>query len=103
MIEVALAQLRFAASMIFGWRFSQRSLNTIIDAMLATRHEFGSIGAEGAELLDGPVLDQETRRDMQLRRFRKQASLAARQTEYYEELFKRIGTADLTKLAWEDI
>src|ERR1041385_5454883 len=100
MIETAFAQLRFAASMLFGWRFSQRSFDKIIDAMLATRREFGSIGAEGAELLSGPTLDEETRRDMQLRRFREQATRAARHTQYYRELFAREGLGP-EKLTWD--
>src|SRR6476661_380638 len=54
MIELTGAQLRFAASMLFGWRFSGRSLDRIIEGMLATRREFGSIAANGAELLSGP-------------------------------------------------
>src|SRR5690349_7346194 len=49
MIETALAQLRFAASMIFGWPFSQSAFDRLIDAALATRHEFGTLGAEGSE------------------------------------------------------
>src|SRR4051794_17849859 len=88
--------------MIFGWRFSGRSLDTIIEAMLATRREFGSIGADGAELLSGPALDEETRREMQLRRFRKQAGRAARQTRYYRDLFAREGL-DPEKLTWEKL
>jgi phenylacetate-CoA ligase len=102
MIETAFAQLRFAASMLFGIRFSQRSLDRIIDAMLATRHEFGSIGEEAGELTAGPALDEETRRDMQLRRFRKQAARAARETPYYGDLFKKVGL-DPLRLTWEEV
>ncbi len=102
MIESAFAQLRFAASILFGIRFSQRSLDRIIDAMLATRCEFGAIGEEARELTTGPTLDEESRRDMQLRRFRKQAAQAANQTPYYGELFKRI-ELDPTKLTWEEV
>jgi phenylacetate-coenzyme A ligase PaaK-like adenylate-forming protein len=90
MIEAALAQLRFAASLAFGVQFSTRSLERLIAAIKETQHEFGSLNSEGAELLAGPSLDAETRRQMQLSRFRKQATLAAKETEYYADLFKRL-------------
>ncbi|MEP6776111.1 MAG: AMP-binding protein [Chloroflexota bacterium] len=102
MIETAFAQLRFAASMLFGTRFSLRSLDRMISAALETRREFGAVGAEGAELVAGPTLDEETRRDVQLRRFRKQATLGARETAYYAEVFKQEGL-DPAHLAYDDI
>ncbi len=102
MIETAFAQLRFAASMIFGIRFSQRALDRIIEAMLATRLEFGAMGDEARELTTGPMLDEESRRDMQLRRFRKQVARAANQTLYYGELFKRL-ELDPAKLTWDQV
>jgi phenylacetate-coenzyme A ligase PaaK-like adenylate-forming protein len=91
MLEVAFAQLRFAASMALGVPFSPRSLDRIIDALLATRAEFGASAADGGELLRGPELDDNLRRDMQLRRFRKQAARAVRETAYYEALFAQVG------------
>jgi phenylacetate-coenzyme A ligase PaaK-like adenylate-forming protein len=102
MIETAFAQLRFAASVLFGIRFSRRAFDRIIDGMLATRREFGVVGEEARELTAGPALDEESRRDMQLRRFRKQAARAAGRTPYYAELFKRIGL-DPAKLSWEEV
>src|SRR5215211_8940096 len=91
MLETAFAQIRFAASLAFGLPFSARSLDRIVDGLLATRREFGTIDAEGAELLSGPTLDEATRRDVQLRRFRSQAARAARETAFYGDLFARIG------------
>jgi len=102
MIETAFAQLRFAASVLFGIRFSPRSLDRIIDGMLASRREFGTLGEDARELTTGPVLDEESRRDMQLRRFRKQATCAAGRAPYYEELFERI-KLDPAKLTWEEL
>src|SRR5437762_2957146 len=61
MLETAFAQLRFVASVAFGLPFSARSLDRLVDGLLATRREFGAIGVEGAELLGGPALDEETR------------------------------------------
>src|SRR5689334_15858037 len=102
MIELVGAQLRFAGSILFGWRFNGRALDRIIDAMLATRREFGAIGPDSAELRSGPVLDDETRQYMQLRRFGKQARRAARETPYYRELFAGAGL-DPAKLTWEEL
>lgn len=102
MLETAFAQLRFAASIVLGIPFSARSLDRLIDGLLATNHEFGAIGAAGADLLAGPALDEETRRAMQARRFRSQAVRAARETPYYGRLFERLGI-DPARLRDEDI
>jgi len=98
----ALAQLRFAMSVGFGRPFSAWSLERLIEAIKETEREFGTIDAEGVELLSGPTLDEETRREAQLRRFRTQALRAARHTAYYEELFERLGL-DPARLGFEDI
>jgi phenylacetate-coenzyme A ligase PaaK-like adenylate-forming protein len=76
---------------------SYRSLQTS-DA----EHEFGAIGAEGAELLDGPPLDHETRREVQTRRFRAQALRGARETTYNGRLFEQFGL-DPSQLRYADI
>jgi phenylacetate-coenzyme A ligase PaaK-like adenylate-forming protein len=102
MIETGFAQLRFAASIIFGARFSLRSLERLVAALRDTKHEFGKIGTEGTDLLDSPPLDEETRRAMQLRRFRSQAGRAARETVYYHNLFKSLGL-DPARLSSEEI
>ena len=102
MLEAGLAQLRIGASLLFGARFSLRSFDHIIAALQATQREFGSITAEGKELLTGPTLDEETRRDMQLRRFRGQAVRAARETDYYQRLFTRL-SLDPRRLTYADI
>jgi phenylacetate-coenzyme A ligase PaaK-like adenylate-forming protein len=90
MIETGLAQLRFAASIVLGTRFSLRSLERLIAAARHTQREFGAISSEGAALFGGPTLDEQTRRAMQLRRFRSQAGRAARETAYYQRLFERL-------------
>jgi hypothetical protein len=60
MSETVLARLRFAPSVLFGKPFSLRSLDRMIDAMLDTYREFGTIASEGKEMLQGPALDEET-------------------------------------------
>jgi phenylacetate-CoA ligase len=94
--------LRYAMSVGFGRPFSAWSLDRLIEAIKKTEREFGAIEAEGVELLAGPTLDEETRREAQLRRFRTQAKLAARQTAYYERLFERL-SLDPAQLSFEDI
>lgn len=102
MLETALAQLRLAASMLLDLPLSVKALDRLVDAIVETRHEFGSIGAAAAEVVDGPALDAETRREMQLRRFRKQAVAAAQETAYYASLFEQTGI-DPQRLRYEDI
>jgi phenylacetate-CoA ligase len=102
MLETLAAQLRYTASVVFGLPFSARSLDRLVEALLATQREFGALAPEGAELLGGPALDEETRREMQLRRFRTQASRAARETPYYRQLFEQLGL-DPSRLRAEDI
>jgi phenylacetate-coenzyme A ligase PaaK-like adenylate-forming protein len=102
MFEITFAQLRFAASVVFGIPFNLRSLDRLIDGLLATEREFGPISAEAAELLGGASLDEETRREVQLRRFRTQAKRAARETVYYRRLFDELGL-NPARLSYEDI
>lgn len=102
MFETIYTQLRFAASVAFGIPFNVGSLERLIEAMLDTQCEFGAIGSETTELLNSPALDDETRREVQLRRFRTQAKRAARETVYYHRLFEGLGL-DPTRLGYEDI
>jgi phenylacetate-coenzyme A ligase PaaK-like adenylate-forming protein len=102
MLETVYAQLRFATSLVFGIPFDLRSLDRLVDSLLATQREFGSIGADATELLGGPALDDETRREVQLRRFRTQAKRAACETVYYHRLFEELGL-DPAHLSYNDI
>jgi len=105
MIGTALAQLRFALSMGFGRPFCARSLDRLIDSVIDTKREFGTVGGEGDEgstLFGGPVLADEARRALQLRRFRAQAARAAKETAYYEHLFSELDV-DPRKLGFEGI
>jgi len=102
MFETAIAQLRFAVSLASGRPFALWSLEWLIKALRDTRREFGAIGPEGAEVVRGPTLDDATRREMQIRRFRAQAARAARDTEYYPRLFATLGI-DPARLRYDDI
>jgi len=64
--------------------------------------EFGQIAPDGEQALAGPTLDEATRREMQLRRFRTQAKRAGAGTAHYAGLFAELGL-DPGKLEWDDI
>jgi phenylacetate-coenzyme A ligase PaaK-like adenylate-forming protein len=101
--KTAVAQLRFAASVGLARPFAQWSLDHLIDAIKETRREFGAIDVEdGGSQLGGPVLDEETRRELHLRRFRTQAVRAAQETSYYTRLFERLAL-EPERLRFEDI
>jgi phenylacetate-CoA ligase len=101
--KTAVAQLRFVASIGLGRPFAQWSLDHLIDAIRETKREFGAIDVEdGGSQLGGPVLDEETRRELHLRRFRTQAVRAARETSYYSDLFERLAL-EPERLRFEDI
>jgi phenylacetate-CoA ligase len=102
MLETVVAQLRFAASLVFGLPFSARSLDRLIDTLSDTQHEFGALEPAGAEFLGGPPLDDATLGEMQLRRFRTQAVRGARETPYYQGLFERLNL-DPARLCHADI
>ncbi len=102
MLETGFAQIRFAASILFGTRFSLRSLDHLIASLQVTQREFGFLRSEGRDLLVSPQLDEETRRAMQLRRFRSQAVRAVRETVYYQRLFERLGL-DPGRVRYEEI
>jgi phenylacetate-CoA ligase len=102
MLETIYDQLRLAASVAFGLPFDLRSLDRLVESLLETRREFGALGAEVAELVGGPTLDEETRREVQPRRFRTQAMRGAQETSYYRDLFERL-KLDPKRLRYEDI
>ena len=101
MLATALAQLRLAAALATGRAVPAWVLSALIGAAVATRREFGALGADAAETVAGPKLDEATMRDVQLRRFRAQAKRAAA-TPYYGRLFAH-GAPDPGKLTWEQI
>jgi len=91
MVDVAIAQLRFALALLFGWRFPVRSLERIIVALRETQREFGPLGADARAELDGALLDPDSIRRIQVQRFRQQARQAMRHTDYYRDRFARHG------------
>jgi phenylacetate-coenzyme A ligase PaaK-like adenylate-forming protein len=102
LLEAAVAQLCYAAAIVFGIPFHVPSLGRLVDAVRDTQREFGAIGADGADFLRAVALDDADRREMQLRRFRGQAVRGARETAYYGRLFEQLGL-DPARLRHEDI
>jgi len=102
MLAESFAQIRFAISLLFGVPFDTGSLERLVKGLRQTRQEFGQLDPEAAELLGGHALDDDTRHDVQLRRFRTQAVRGARETDYYGPLFDRLGL-DPSRLRCEDI
>ena len=102
MIKTAFAQLRFTTSIVFGLPFAQWSLDHLIDAIQETQREFGPAGKLTAEMLAGPELGAEEFQELSMRRFRKQAARAARQTPYYQRVFGEL-KIDPAQLTYADI
>ena len=102
MLETALAQLQFGGSLLFARPFNLRALDRLVEGLLATRREFGALERPAAEMVNGPALDANSRREMQIRRFRDQAKRAAHGTAFYAELFRRHGL-DPQRLDWADV
>src|SRR5215212_5524836 len=102
MLDTAVAQFRLAIAMLTGRPIPAWALSTLIAGAKATRHEFGAISADGAQAALGPTLDAATSRDVQLRRFRTQATRAARDTVYYGAVFVDL-SLDPGTLSWDDI
>ena len=102
MLAAAFAQLRLALSLVTGRPIPAWTLDRLIVAGRDTVREFGQIDQDGAQSISGPALDEATRREMQLRRFRSQAKRAATGTAFYEPRFADLGL-DPGKLTWADI
>jgi phenylacetate-coenzyme A ligase PaaK-like adenylate-forming protein len=102
MLLTAIAQLRFAIALATGRPLPARAVERLAADAAATVHEFGQIGPDGQEAIAGPTLDEATRRDVQLRRFRTQAKRAAHETTYYPSIFADLGL-DPAKLEWVDV
>jgi phenylacetate-coenzyme A ligase PaaK-like adenylate-forming protein len=85
MFETAYAQLRFAGSLLLARPFHRPSLNRLVAALIATQQSFGAPTAQAKEMLAAPPLDEATRQQLQLRRFRLQARRGQQETAYYAE------------------
>ena len=102
MFETAFAQVRFSLSMALGLPFHRRSLERLLEAMHATRAEFGGFGTDAGELISGPALDRAAQRELQARRFGELLRRAREETVYYGRLLHDLDI-DSGELRHEDI
>jgi phenylacetate-coenzyme A ligase PaaK-like adenylate-forming protein len=86
MFDATVAQLRLASSLATGRRLNLRALEKVTDAMCATVAEFGSVSGDAAQAFSGPVLDDDVREDVVLRRMRTQVRRAVEGTSHYAAL-----------------
>jgi phenylacetate-coenzyme A ligase PaaK-like adenylate-forming protein len=92
MIITAFAQLRFAASLLSGRRFSVRGLRRTVADLRATIEEFGEPTEEARDLLTARAeTDPDVIRHMAESRLKKAVRTAAARTPYYADLFARHG------------
>jgi phenylacetate-coenzyme A ligase PaaK-like adenylate-forming protein len=89
MFETGIRQLRMALSMVNGRRLDTRNLQRLIDDLIATLAEFGTIGdgMDEQQLLGGPLADPAARRDFAQRGLRRTARRLAVQSPFYARRF----------------
>ena len=91
-----------APAHLVGRRVSARALERIIAALRAPEPDIDRLAEVTRDLLEGPLLYHASRRRLHLQRFREIAERARRQTDYYHDLFPRLGL-DPATLRYEDI
>ena len=102
MVDLVEAHRRPSPALPEAPRVSARALERLIAALRMPQHDHERLAEVTRALLEGPVLDHASRRHLQLQRFHEQAARAMRQTDYYHNLFTRLGL-DPATLRYEDI
>jgi phenylacetate-CoA ligase len=97
MFETGIRQFRLALGMAQGRRLDPRNVARLVDDVLATLAEFGSAGADAAELIDGPTTSPADRLEMTNSSLRRTARRLAAQSPFYARLFTS-AQADPAKL-----
>lgn len=100
MFRRLIAQMRTTLSMALGIPFSPGALEYL--ARTTPPPDRAASATTQAKPRGREMLDVDTRREIQLRRFRKQASRAAQETAYYTDLFAQLDI-DPAQLRFEDI
>jgi phenylacetate-CoA ligase len=100
-VKSGLARLRLAASIARGTPVSTRSLEHLVDQARTSVRKTGTV-AGSVDMLGGRAADEDTRRWVAERGFRRQAVKAANTTSYYAELFRE-HHLDPSNLRFDDI
>lgn len=96
-MDIETARQQYITMKTVGTPASEEALRLLV-AELMRQHRAG----EAPLPLEPPEIDDDAARPLLLGRIRMQATRAARQTEYYAEVFSRIGL-DPERLTWEDL
>lgn len=87
MFETGIRQFRLALGMAQGRRLDPRNVARLVDDVLATLAEFGTPGADAAELIDGPTTSPADRLEMTNSSLRRTARRLAAQSPFYARRF----------------
>jgi phenylacetate-CoA ligase len=104
MFGTGIRQFRMAISMVWGHRIDPANIGLLVDDVIATLAEFGSLGTGGDEqqLLGGPMSEPDAQREFAARGLRRTARRLAEQSPYYARRFGALDI-DLRKLDVETL
>lgn len=91
MLDTGWRQLRYGMAMAFGRRIDVGNIHRLVDDLLDTRAEFGTLGRDQIQEMLGTPLDPEARRLMDTRRWRNAVHQAYRGTDYYRRAIDGLG------------
>ncbi len=91
MFETGIRQFRMAMGMLWGRRMNPTTIARLVDDALATLDEFGGLGLDARELVDGPFADEEERVEFANRGLRRTARRLAQQSPFYARRFAAAG------------
>jgi phenylacetate-coenzyme A ligase PaaK-like adenylate-forming protein len=91
MLDTAWRQLRYGLAMATGREIRVSDVRGLVDDLLATRREFGSVAQDQLREMLGLSLDAETRHDMDARRWRIAVRNAYEHTSYYRDALESLG------------
>jgi len=97
MFETGVRQFRMAWSMVQGRRLNPGNIARLVDDALATLAEFGELGTDADELVEGPMANSADRAEIVNNSLRRTARRLAAQSPFYARRFTS-ADADLAKL-----
>jgi phenylacetate-coenzyme A ligase PaaK-like adenylate-forming protein len=87
MFATAIRQLRMVSSIVLGKRINPRNIEHLIGDAVKTIEEFGTLGDDIQQQIEGPFGDPATRKDLQNGALQRTARHLARSSPYYRRLF----------------